>query len=52
MNIEVCPGCGCIAQLKFHKWANNPNPASGISEPGVYVCDTCATKGEDYEDRD
>lgn len=49
MGYETCPGCGNVARLKFNKWVNNPSPASGISQNGVHVCDSCASIGEAYD---
>lgn len=46
---ETCPGCEEEKELHFHPWSNNPGPASGISEPGVWICDECLAIGEAYD---
>ncbi|GIO83493.1 hypothetical protein J25TS5_04250 [Paenibacillus faecis] len=46
---ETCPGCGEEKELHFHAWVIKPSPSSGISEPGVWVCDECAAIGEAYD---
>jgi hypothetical protein len=38
---DICPCCEQEKELIFVPWAIPPDPASGVSEPGIYVCREC-----------
>lgn len=48
---EQCPACGETKHLVFMSWLINPDPASGIEVPGVYVCIDCQEQAEEAWDK-
>lgn len=48
---DECPSCGETKELFLVTWLNNPSPSSGIDSTGVYICQECSDKAEEYADK-
>ncbi|WP_146259624.1 hypothetical protein [Paenibacillus dendritiformis] len=44
---EQCPACGEVRNLVFMSWFYNPDPASGVETPGIFVCEECKEQAEE-----